>query len=70
MSLVKLPGSRQAGLRTLHGVDPCHYLLQQSLDKMLTLHVRSRVFPQLEDAAQFIHAITGEPQTTLKSLGS
>lgn len=26
---------------------------------MLTLHVRSRVFPQLEDAAQFIKAIIG-----------
>eukprot|EP00891_Asterochloris_glomerata_P009889 jgi/Astpho2/9889/fgenesh1_pg.00152_%23_12_t len=37
----------------------CDDLCQQSLDKMLTLHVRSRVFPQLEDAAQFIHAITG-----------
>ena len=26
---------------------------------MLTLHVRSRVFPELEDAAQFIKAIIG-----------
>ena len=26
---------------------------------MLTLHVRSRVFPQLEDAAQFIKALIG-----------
>jgi len=34
-------------------------LLQHQLTNMLTLHVRSRVFPQLEDAAQFIKAIIG-----------
>ena len=33
--------------------------LQHQLSNMLTLHVRSRAFPQLEDAAQFIKAIIG-----------
>ena len=27
------------------------------LDHMLTIHVRSRVFPTMEDAAQFVKAI-------------
>ena len=34
-------------------------LLQHQLSNMLTLHVRSRAFPTLEDAAQFIKAIIG-----------
>ncbi|KAL3131943.1 hypothetical protein ABBQ38_007639 [Trebouxia sp. C0009 RCD-2024] len=37
----------------------CDDACQHQLSNMLTLHVRSRVFPQLEDAAQFIKAIIG-----------
>ena len=33
--------------------------MQHQLDHMLTMHVRSSVFPQLEDAAQFIRALVG-----------
>ena len=33
--------------------------VQHQLTNMLTLHVRSRAFPALEDAAQFIKAIIG-----------
>ena len=35
------------------------YVVQHQLSNMLTLHVRSRAFPTLEDAAQFIKAIIG-----------
>ena len=31
--------------------------VQHMLDHMLTIHVRSRVFPTMEDAAQFVKAI-------------
>ena len=34
-------------------------VVQHQLSNMLTLHVRSRAFPTLEDAAQFIKAIIG-----------
>lgn len=37
----------------------CDDVCQHQLTNMLTLHVRSRVFPELEDAAQFIKAIIG-----------
>ena len=33
------------------------WLLQNMLDHMLTIHVRSRVFPTMDDAAQFVKAI-------------
>ncbi|KAK9816820.1 hypothetical protein WJX72_005362 [[Myrmecia] bisecta] len=36
----------------------CDETCQHQLDKMITLHVRSRVFPLLEDAAQFIKAVS------------
>ena len=32
---------------------------QHQLDFMMTMHVRSRVFPLLSDAAQFIKAVSG-----------
>ena len=32
-------------------------VMQHMLDHMLTIHVRSRVFPTMEDAAQFVKAI-------------
>lgn len=37
----------------------CDDTCQHQLTNMLTLHVRSRAFPALEDAAQFIKAIIG-----------
>lgn len=35
------------------------FCAQHQLDFMMTMHVRSRVFPLLSDAAQFIKAVSG-----------
>ncbi|KAK9848859.1 hypothetical protein WJX84_012447 [Apatococcus fuscideae] len=37
----------------------CDETCQHQLDFMMTMHVRSRVFPLLSDAAQFIKAVSG-----------
>lgn len=44
--------------RVVRGLRECVCPLQNMLDHMLSIHVRSRVFATLEDAAQFIKSVS------------